>query len=248
MSTSTPRIVALVQARMGSSRLPGKVLKDLAGATALSRVLARLRRAETIHEVVVATSTAAGDDAVVAECARLGAKVFRGDEQDVLDRYYRAAQQAGADIAVRITADCPLIDPGITDKTVRAFLAERPDYASNALDRTYPRGLDTEVMTMTALDRAWKEATEPYQRAHVTPYLYQAPGRFRVLSVTGDHDYGALRWTLDTEPDLDFLRAVYGRFSGRDDFTWTDVVRMLESAPEISAINRAIRQKALHEG
>src|SRR5258706_11433091 len=144
MSNATPIVVAIIQARMGSTRLPGKVLKDLEGGTVLSRVVARAKRAATIGEVIVATSDAAGDDVIVTECKKLNAKVFRGDEKDVLDRYYRAAQLFKADVVVRITSDCPLIDPEVTDKTVGEFLKERPDYASNALERTYPRGLDTE--------------------------------------------------------------------------------------------------------
>ncbi len=156
---------------MGSTRLPGKVLKDLEGETALARVLARVRRAAMIGEVLVATSDAPGDDVIVVECKRLDTMVFRGDESDVLDRYYRAAQFSKAEIVVRITADCPLIDPQITDKTVNEFLKERPDYASNALIRTYPRGLDTEVFSLQTLECAWRKSSEPYQRAHVTPYI-----------------------------------------------------------------------------
>jgi spore coat polysaccharide biosynthesis protein SpsF len=248
MSNFAPKVVALIQARMGSTRLPGKVLKDLGGSTVLARVHARVMRAATIGEVIVATSDARGDDAIVDECRRLGAKVFRGDEHDVLDRYYRAAQFSKAEIVVRITADCPLIDPEITDKTVQAFLLQQSDYASNALQRTYPRGLDTEVMTMRALERAWSEAREPYQRSHVTPYIYQNQDRFKVLSVTGDFDYGASRWTLDTEQDLEFLTAVYSGMKSRDDFGWNDVLRFLESQPHLSAINRDVAQKPLHEG
>jgi spore coat polysaccharide biosynthesis protein SpsF len=248
MSGTTPRIVAIIQARMGSTRLPGKVLKDLEGATVLARVLARVKRAATIGEMMVATSDSRGDDAIVAECKRFDTRVFRGDEKDVLDRYYRAAQFSKAEIVVRITADCPLIDPEITDITVKAFLAERPDYASNALIRTYPRGLDTEVMTMRALESAWRDATAPYQRAHVTPYLYQDQSPFKVLAVKGKQDHSALRWTLDTEADLEFLRAIYARFGGRDDFGWRDVLSLLEREPALAEINRHVAQKDLHEG
>src|SRR5258706_14523536 len=205
------KIVAIIQARMGSTRLPGKVLKDLGGDTVLSRVLARVKRAATIGEVIVATSDAAGDDVIVAECKRLNARVFRGDEKDVLQRYYPAAQLFKADVVVRITSDWPLNDPEGTDQTVGEFLKERPDYASNALERTYPRGLDTEVFTMRALELAWSESSEAYQRAHVTPYMYQNPERFKVLAVKGENDYSGLRWTLDTQEDLDLLRAMYAR-------------------------------------
>jgi len=179
------KIVAIVQARMGSTRLPGKVLLDLCGTSVLGWVASRVRLCRLIDEVVIATTTSPADEAIVEEAQRLAVAIFRGDEQDVLDRYYRAARMGNADVIVRITADCPLIDPDLTGETIEQFLAERPDYASNALERTYPRGLDTEVMSRQALERAWREAREPYQRAHVTPYIYQNPGQFRILSAKG---------------------------------------------------------------
>src|SRR4030081_1777500 len=174
---------------MCSTRLPGKVLLDLAGASVLSRVLERVRRTNSIDEVLVATTDRPSDDVIVQECLRYQIPIFRGQEEDVLDRYYRAAVSAKADVVVRITSDCPLIDPEVTGKTVQAFLEERPDYASNCLVRTYPRGLDTEVVTVRALERAWREAAKPHQREHVTPYIYGNPGEFRLLSVTGEADY-----------------------------------------------------------
>jgi spore coat polysaccharide biosynthesis protein SpsF len=196
----------------------------------------------------VATSDQPVDDAIVKECARFKTKVFRGDEKDVLDRYYRAAQFCRADVVVRITADCPLIDAEVTDHTVKEFLAHRPDYASNVLVRTYPRGLDTEVFGIVALERAWRDSSETYQRAHVTPYIYQNPDRFRLLSVQGDKDYSKLRWTLDTTQDLEFLRAVYARAAGRPDFGWRDVLGILEREPALAELNRDVDQKSLHEG
>lgn len=242
------KIVAIIQARMGSVRLPGKVMLDLEGDSVLARVVARVKRARTIGEVMVATSDGAGDDVIVAECKRLAANVFRGDEHDVLDRYYQAAKFARAEIVVRITADCPLLDPETTDSTVSKFLEQRPDYASNALVRTYPRGLDTEVFTFAALEQVWREATERYQRAHVTPYIFQNPERFRVLAIQGQRDYSGFRWTLDTREDLEFLRAVYARFPGRDDFGWSEVLSVLEREPYLSELNRNVAQKDLHEG
>ncbi|MFZ0300592.1 MAG: glycosyltransferase family protein [Candidatus Sulfotelmatobacter sp.] len=239
------RVVAIIQARMRSTRLPGKVLKDLAGATVLERVVSRLRRCRLVNEVVVATSAEPADDVIVNECQRLGTHAFRGSEQDVLDRYYRAAQRMQAEAVVRITSDCPLIDPGVSDKTVQAFLSERPDYASNALERTYPRGLDTEVMTFAALECAWTEARQAYQREHVTPFLYQHPERFKILSVTGDHDYSQHRWTLDTPEDLEFLRVVYARGVNRQDLTWQDVLNIVEGEPELAEINRHVVQKTV---
>ncbi len=239
------RIVAIIQARMGSTRLPGKVLKDLGGATVLARVVSRVRRFRFVNEVVVATSKDPADDLIMKECQRLGTRAFRGGEQDVLDRYYGAAREAQAEVVVRITSDCPLIDPGVSDKTVQAFLDVLPDYASNVLEPTYPRGLDTEVMAFAAIESAWSDAREPYQREHVTPFLYQHPERFKLLSVKGDHDYSQYRWTLDTPEDLEFLRAVYARSVNRQDLSWQDVLGMVEREPELAEINRHIVQKTV---
>jgi spore coat polysaccharide biosynthesis protein SpsF len=242
------KIAAIVQARMGSTRLPGKVLMDLGGETVLARVVRRLRRARLIDEIVVATTNSAADQSIVRECQRLPARVFRGEENDVLDRYYQAAQRIGADGIVRITSDCPLIDPEITDNTIRAFLERRPDYASNVLQRTYPRGLDTEVMTRDALARAWREARLSYQRAHVTPYIYENPDWFDILTIRGDADYSSHRWTLDTAEDLAFIRAVYSRMDNDDSVSWRDVLGLLDQEPDLVALNRDVMQKALHEG
>jgi spore coat polysaccharide biosynthesis protein SpsF len=246
--TEHSKVVAIIQARMGSTRLPGKVLVDVRGQPMLSYVVGRVRAAKTLDEVVVATTTKPADDVIVAFCRERGVEYFRGSEEDVLDRYYQAAREHAADAVVRITSDCPLIDPQIVDKTVRAFLAGvTPDYASNTLVRTYPRGLDTEVMTFAALEVAWREARQPYQRTHVTPYIYENPGRFRILTVTGDRDYSAYRWTVDTPEDLELVRAVYDRLQG-DGFLMNDVLRLMEREPELAEINRLIAQKALHEG
>jgi spore coat polysaccharide biosynthesis protein SpsF len=242
------RIVAIVQARMASSRLPGKVLTDLVGATTLTRVVRRVCRARLVGHLVVATTTDPKDDVIVEQCARDSVSIFRGSQHDVLDRYYQAAKTLGADAIVRITSDCPLIDPEVTDKIIEAFLTVRPDYASNTLDRTYPRGLDTEVMTFEALERAWREAHELYQRAHVTPYLYQNPKRFRLFSVKEGQDFSTFRWTLDTPEDLEFLRAVYTRFQGRDDFTWREALSLMDREPALAEINRHVVQKTLREG
>ena len=241
------KVVAIIQARMGSTRLPGKVLMDLEGETVLARVVNRLRRARLITEFLVATTDQAADDAIVTECRRLSVSVSRGDHDDVLDRYYRAAQLTKADVIVRITSDCPLIDAEVTDKTVAAFLEARPDYASNSLVLTYPRGLDTEVMSFAALGRAWKEARKQYEREHVTPYIYQHPTEFKLLSVTDDADHSGHRWILDTPEDLEFVRAVYSRLAGNA-FLSRDVLDLLDREPELREMNRSVAQKALDEG
>jgi spore coat polysaccharide biosynthesis protein SpsF len=242
------KIAAIIQARMNSSRLPGKVLMDLGGETVLARVVRRLCRANLIDEIVVATTNSAVDQAIVDECRRLRVRVFRGEEHDVLDRYYQTARSMCAEGIVRITSDCPLIDPEITDNTIRSFLDRRPDYASNALQRTYPRGLDTEVMTWDALACAWQEAKIPYQRAHVTPYLYENPGRFDILAFKGADDFSDHRWTLDAPEDIAFIRAVYDRLENDDSFAWQDVLAVLQREPELLELNRDVMQKALQEG
>ncbi|NLS92529.1 MAG: NTP transferase domain-containing protein [Planctomycetaceae bacterium] len=241
------RVVAIIQARTGSTRLPGKVLQDLAGSTMLARVIRRTARASLLDEVVVATTQSDQDDPVVAECRRLEAAWFRGNEHDVLDRYFAASEASRAELVVRVTSDCPLIDPALIDRVVAAFLKERPDYVSNFLERTYPRGLDNEAFPFEGLARAWCEAESPYQRVHVTPYFYENPALFRLLAVKHDRDLSGHRWTVDTPADMQFARAVYDRFGGDDQFAWTDVLQMLENEPELSEINRHVRQKELRD-
>jgi len=242
------RVVAIIQARMGSTRLPGKVLKDLGGETVLARVVKRARRATLLDEVVVATSVLPADDAIVRECEALKVACFRGDEEDVLDRYYHAARKFAADVVVRITSDCPLIDPELIDATIRSRLNQQADYASNSLARSYPRGLDVEVFTADALARAWSGAKENYQRIHVTPYLYQNPESFKVISVAAEVDYSQYRWTVDTAEDLELVRAVYKHFENRDSIRWTEVLDLMEAQPELAALNSHVQQKALREG
>jgi spore coat polysaccharide biosynthesis protein SpsF len=241
------KVVCIIQARMGSTRLPGKVLKDLGGATVLARTVNRMRLARSLNEIVVATSIEGTDDAIVDEAGRLGVRSFRGSEQDVLDRYYHAALDSEATVVVRVTSDCPLVDPRVADEVIDAFRRERADYASNTLVRTYPRGLDVEVMTMDALTDAWSNAEEAYQRTHVTPYLYENPDSFRLHSVTGDADHSEHRWTVDTLEDLEFIRALYAAAGSREDISWKDLL-VAATRSELPKMNRDVRQKSLREG
>ena len=242
------KVVAIIQARMGSTRLPGKVLLDLCGQTMLGRVVGRTRGAELVDEVVVATTRHDTDEPIIEECRGLDVACFLGDEEDVLDRYNRAAEAHGADVVVRITSDCPLIDPSETDRVVRAFLDSRPDYASNILRRTYPRGLDTEAMSTATLAHAWLEARQPYERIHVTPYIYGHAETFQLLSVTGREDCSNYRWTVDTPEDLEFVREVYRLLGAREMAGWREVLALLEMNPELAEINRSVRHKDLVEG
>ena len=241
------KVVAIIQARMGSTRLPGKVMAPIQGRPMLRRVIERTRAAATLDEVIVATTTQPADDAIVDFCAQLAVGCFRGSEEDVLDRYYRAACRHNADVVVRITSDCPLIDPSIVDKIVRAFFSADFDYVSNTLIRTYPRGLDTEVMTFTALEQAYRMSSKSYQRSHVTPYIYENPKQFRILSVTADENYGDFRWTIDTPEDLSFVRAVYDRLGAENAFLG-QILKLMKSEPQLAEINGSVVQKALHEG
>lgn len=241
------KVVAIIQARMGSGRLPGKVLLELAGEPMLSRVVSRVRRAEKVEDVVVATTTLDPDGIIEQLCAQHRWPCFRGSEDDVLDRYYRAALAYSADAVVRITSDCPLIDPAIVDQVVQAFVDRQPglDYAANTLPpRTFPRGLDIEVVRFEALECAWREDRNPAWREHVTPYLYQTPDQFRVHAVTNPVDYSAMRWTVDTPQDLAFVRRLYEHFH-HDRFSWREALAVLVAHPEWLDINRHIAQKVI---
>lgn len=237
-------IGAIIQARMGSTRLPGKILMDIGGKTMLARVIERIMRAKTLDKIIIATTTETNDNIVVEEAKSLGVYVYRGSENDVLDRYYRASSEYKLDIIVRITSDCPLIDPDLIDDVINRFLDANShyDYASNALEYTYPRGLDVEVMWASVLAIAWKEAKELYQRVHVTPFIVEHPERFRLLSIIsgrGSH----LRWTVDVPEDMSFIRTVYKKFNNLDTMSWRDVLDLVEREPEIAAINCNVQQK-----
>jgi len=239
-------IVAIVQARMGSTRLPGKVLMDLGGKTVLARVVSRLRRTTRVDQIVVATTDSAADDAIVRQCHQLKVECFRGSENDVLDRYHQAARVCAARAVVRVTSDCPVIDPQLVDETIQVLHEQCGDYASNAFPRTYPRGLDTEVFTAAALERAWRDTREPYEREHVTPYFYEHPELFRLVSQRGRIDHSQYRWTLDTAEDLELLRTIYARFDDGDDFSWEEVIQLMKREPELAELNSCAVQKALH--
>ena len=244
-------VVAIIQARMGSSRLPGKVLREIEGQPMLYRVVVRARHAQTLGRVVVATTTEVGDDPVEAYCQRQGFPVFRGDPYDVLDRYYQAARTFQAETVVRLTADCPLLDPAEIDRTVRAFQTAQVDFAANRLPppwrRTTPIGMDTEVVMMAALTRAWQEAEAKYAREHVMPYLYEDPGRFKTLLVDHEPDWGELRLTVDTAEDLELIRKITAHFGGGNDFGMDEVVAYLQHHPELGAINAGIHHKSFKD-
>lgn len=242
------RIICVVQARMGSIRLSGKVLEDLAGQPMLVRAVNRACRAKSLDDVVVATTTQPADEIIVQLCKRQGWSYFRGSEEDVLDRYYQAALAFEADVIVRITSDCPLIEPEIIDRVVNDFLYCYPEgeciYASNTLIRTFPRGLDVEAISFSALEKAYQEDDNPVWREHVTPYIWHHPEEFKICNVASDTDYSYLRWTVDTIEDLTFVRKIYHHFQN-DIFTWREVLHLLEVHPEWLEINRHVQQKVV---
>jgi glutamate-1-semialdehyde 2,1-aminomutase/spore coat polysaccharide biosynthesis protein SpsF len=227
------KTVAIIQARMSSSRLPGKVLAEVGGRPMLARVVERVSRAGEVDLVVVATSTSPADDAVAQFCRDHGVECFRGDEQDVLDRFYQTAKAHHARTIVRITADCPLIDPRIIDRVVRTLQQENADYASNTDPPTFPDGLDVEAFTFAALEKAWREARKAVEREHVTPYLRQSE-QFRRCNVAHSTDLSRHRWTVDEPADLEFVRRVYRRFDDTACFDLEEMMDCLANDPDLA--------------
>ena len=240
---AAPKILTVVQARMGSSRLPGKVLLPLAGQPLLVRMTERVRRASLAGTVGVATTTAPADDAVAACGAAHGLECFRGDALDLLDRHYQAARHYGADVVLKIPSDCPLIDPAVIDEVVRFYLdfAERYDFVSNLHPATFPDGNDVEVMPFGALETAWREARRPLEREHTTPFFWENPDRFRLANVTWDTglDYSmSHRWTIDYPEDYSFIGAVYDVLHpAKPDFGLHDILNLLTRRPDIAQLN-----------
>jgi spore coat polysaccharide biosynthesis protein SpsF len=244
-------VVSIVQARMNSSRLPGKVLMPIAGYSMLNWVVERARMSQLTDAVWVATTTDPSDDAIVEYCISHGYPVYRGSEQDVLDRFYQAAKLAKADIVVRLTADCPLIDPGLIDEVVRKLIEEQADFAATRLPppfhRTYPIGLDVEAVYFKGLEEAWKNATTQYQREHVMPFFYEDEGQYKVTILNAEEDKGNYRWTVDTAEDLRLVEQLAAAFDGRRDFSWQEVLAYFEVHPELHGINAAVTHKTFKD-
>lgn len=224
------KAVAIVQARMGSSRFPNKVMQPIDGEPLIAILLERLSKSQEIAQIVVATSDAARDT-VLAECVRsLGYASYQGSEDDVLDRFRGAAGDHNADIIVRITGDCPLVDAEVVDALVRDYRSGGVDYVSNAQPPTFPDGIDVEVFSRESLERAWRETQVAFDREHVTPFIRES-GSFRTRNVASDVDHSAKRWTVDAPEDLEVIRAVFAHFKPRRDFSWREVLKMQEENP-----------------
>ncbi|MBI3336768.1 glycosyltransferase family protein [Candidatus Peregrinibacteria bacterium] len=239
------KIVAIIQARMSSTRLPEKVLADIGGRPMLYRVVERVRLTPAIAEVIVATSTDASDEPIALYCKKQGFSCFRGDLSDVLARYYHAARAYRADVIVRITADCPLHDPAVIQKVVRAFDPQKHDYVSNVLPPTYPDGLDTEVFSFATLERMHTEAVLPSEREHVTFYITNHPECFRIHNVPYTEDLHTYRWVVDRPQDLVFAQAVYSHF-GEKSFGMEDILALLREQPELCKLNEGIQRNEGH--
>lgn len=243
-------IGVLLQARMGSQRLPGKVLREIAGRPILEWCILRLGESKSCGRVIVATTTKPQDDEIERFCEKSGVPCFRGSEDDVLSRYYEAARHFRVDPVIRITADCPLIDPQVLDDMIAAFIITKLDFLSNALERTFPHGFDVEIFSFNALEKAHRLATKSYEHEHVTPYLYQHPEQFRVGHHKNDVNFSHFRVVVDTEADLCAVEAIYSEFAARGKghrFSFDELVTLLSSRPDLVEINRHVRQKQLGE-
>lgn len=248
------KIVAIVQARMSSTRFPGKVLKTICGKSVLAHVVERVRDCSLLDQIVVATTIGDEDDVIVEEANRLKTEIYRGSRENVLSRYYYAAKQFQADVVVRITSDCPLFDSQVLTEMIGTFLKknsglESVDYLSNTLERSYPRGLDCEVFYFSTLEKAFLEANKEYEKEHVTPYIYQHPELFRVQQLVNGHaEYADYRWTLDTAEDFRFVEAIYlALWQKKHNFRSLDIYRLIEKNPFLLEVNSHIRQKKLGE-
>lgn len=242
------KVAAIIQARMGSTRLPGKVLKKVLGKTLLEYQIERVKRAKTIDEIIIATTTKESDDPIVQLCQQLSIPYYRGSEADVLSRYYETATKFGVDVVVRLTSDCPIVDPNVIDKVVEHYLEnkDRYDYVSNTLARTYPRGMDTEVMSYEVLKRAHEEAKELVYREHVTAYIYHHPDQFRLCNVSNGEDESRHRWTVDTEEDFELIEKIISKiYPEKTHFNMDDVLKLIDENPTWIDINSHIEQKKL---
>lgn len=240
------KTVAVIEARMASTRLPGKVLRPILGRPMLALLIERVSAASLVHQVVVATTTNPDDDAIQALAETLGVGCYRGSEEDVLNRVLEAAQKFSADLIVEITGDCPLTDPGVIDSVISAFQAHTCDYASNILKRTFPRGLDVQVFPTRVLEEVARLTDDPVDHEHVSLYMYEHPDRFSLLNVesTLDPAWWDLRLTVDTAEDLQLVTEIFARlYPGKALFSLEEVIRLLTGDPQLLEINAHISQK-----
>ncbi|MHB9041469.1 MAG: cytidylyltransferase domain-containing protein [Melioribacteraceae bacterium] len=245
-------ITAIVQARFGSTRLPGKILKEIYHKPMLWHVVNRLSHSRLIDKIIVATTDLAEDDQVQKFCEANNFLFYRGSSEDVLSRYYNAAKSFNAKIIIRITSDCPVIDFSIIDKMLEEFISEtrvrKLDYLSNVLTRSFPRGLDTEIFTFAAIEKTYNEAKQIYEREHVTPYIYNHPDIFTLKNFSNEKDYSFHRWTVDTQEDFDLVDKIYKSLYEKNKlFLLEEILKLFEEHPALIEINQNIQQKKIGE-
>lgn len=239
------KIGVVIQARMGSTRLPGKVLFQLEEKSVLEHVVNRCQQIELANEIIVATTDHKQDDVIEKVCEKLNVKCFRGNEHNVLKRYYDCATMYQTDVIVRITSDCPLIDPWLSNQVIKQFFSnDNIDYCSNTLERTFPRGLDTEVFSFNALEKAYIHGSTESDLEHVTLYIYRNPDKFKLSSIISKADFSNHRWTLDTPEDWELIQEIYSALYKKNPlFSWQDVLLFLNNNPDLLKINNFIQQK-----
>lgn len=245
-------IAAIIQARTGSTRLPNKIFKELCGKPILWHVINRLSYSKLINQIIVATTNLPEDDKVKEFCKLNNILFYRGSSDDVLSRYYETAKIFNADLIIRITSDCPVIDPQILDKMLNEFFdlydKEKIDYMSNTIIRTFPRGLDAEIFPFNVLEKIHLEAKQNYEREHVTPYIYQHPEIFKIKNYACEKDYSFHRWTVDTIEDFQLIEKIYELLYNENKiFYFDDLLKLFEEKPELININRNVKQKQLGE-
>jgi len=240
------KIAIIIQARVGSTRLPNKVLKDLAGKPVLWHVVDRLKHSKLITDIIIATTILPEDDAIQKFCEENNVKFSRGSSENVLSRYYEAAKKFNADVIIRITSDCPVIDPVLLDEMIEVYLQGGADYLSNSITRTFPRGLDAEIFSFKVLEKAYTESSLQYELEHVTPYIYQHTELFSLKNFAGEKDYSFHRWTLDTDEDYLLIKEIYNALYREGEiFLRNDILKLFELRPELIDINKHIEQKKL---
>lgn len=241
-------IAAIIQARTGSTRLPNKVFKELCGRPLIWHVINRLNFSKRIQKIVLATTCNKNDDVLEDWASSAGIDCFRGSEEDVLDRYYEAAKRYSIKTIVRITADDPFKDVTIIDKVIELFLNEQLDFAYNNYPPTFPEGLDTEVFSFTALEKAWRNSIDSFEREHVTQYFYRNPMLFSQACLRNPVDLSYLRWTIDTQQDWDMVSIIYNKlFTKKPYFSMDDILKLLKNEPYIAEINSTVKRSAMYQ-
>ena len=237
-------VIAIMQARMGSARLPNKVLRTIKGKTLLELYINRVKQSQLVEKIVVATTTNPRDTVIEETVSKFGIECFRGSEDDLLDRYYQCAKKYHADVIVRVTPDDPFVDYRVIDRAVQIFRDNEVDFVTNHFDPTYPEGLDVEVYSIEALEKSWKEAELLSEREHVFPYIQNHKDQFKIINFKQDKDYSHLRWTIDYECDFEMTKRIYDHlYDKKRIFLQEDIVRLLENHPEIAELNAHIKRK-----